>query len=153
MQPFALVDDVGVSAVKVPGDLSGRAVGFDADQITAGWCCADEVAGSTAGFEDPAPLEAQLMDGSPSGVRDLERGVVGVEGAAPRLGPGGLAAQEATDLCPGRGLAVASLVEDLGEAPPTRPSGEDGLVSGRRASMAKPLEQCKRLDVCPELCR
>lgn len=139
-------------SVEVLGDAGGGAVGFDADEFGAGGSESDEVPRTTAGLEHPAAGEAEPLDRAPHGLNDVGGGVVGVEDGAAGFGPRGVVGEEAAGAVAVLGVGGVVLVEQLREAAPPGPAGEDRLVLRRcgRAA-AEPVEDFERLEVGGEL--
>lgn len=126
----ALCVDRGTGAVEVLCDPGGGAVSFDADDGASRWCQTDEVAGATARLENPAAVETEVSDGTPNGPNDRCRRVVGVEGGAASLGPCLVSAEQTTYGVALLGELGATVVEDLRETAPTRPTSQNRLVVG-----------------------
>jgi hypothetical protein len=79
---------------------------------------------------------------------------VRVQRRATGLGPAFVGAQEASQLVAVADGSVVGFVEDLGDRPPSRPPGEDGLfvgVGAATAVIATTVENSERVEVRSEL--
>ncbi len=130
--------DVGLG-VEGRGDGSGHRVELDPGYGTAPGGEADEVAGPTPRLQHSSGGEPEVGDYGPHCFDHFCRGVVRVDGGAPRRVELPIG-EEHGELCPGGRESGVGVVEYFGDRTPARPPGEGGLLFGACCSRFR-LEQ------------
>ncbi len=77
------------------------------------------------------PIEPEITNRAPHGFDDGRRGVVGVQGGAPGLGPLLVSPQQLPQVRADVAEPVIVLVKDMGYRTPARPASQSGLFVSR----------------------